>query len=239
MKNNRLAIIPMRSGSKGIKDKNIKEFCGLPLFTWTLSKMGILMDKGKLDQCIISSDSDNYLDLVFSFFSKYVENEKFILLKRPEFLAGDNVTTEDVCLNILETLFLKKGMLSIIEVTSPNLPFYALEEMIDMLGIDTIESTFLIASDIAQRWAFSSEKSWFPLYEKREMRQNDNPIYKEVGAWGIKVESFLKNKNRIVQPYSPIIIGNQYGISINTIDDFIMAEHLFNKYKTEIFRDGF
>lgn len=35
---NCLAIIPARSGSKGLKDKNIKLLCGKPLFAWTIEQ---------------------------------------------------------------------------------------------------------------------------------------------------------------------------------------------------------
>ena len=31
-----LAIIPARKGSKGLKNKNIKDFCGKPMICWTI-----------------------------------------------------------------------------------------------------------------------------------------------------------------------------------------------------------
>lgn len=238
MKKN-IIIIPMRSGSKGIKDKNIKNFCTLPLFSWSIAKVGILLDKKKIDQCIVSSDSEEYLDLVFSFFSPLCENGKLILSKRPVDLATDTSITEDVCEYEIDRLRITTGILTILEVTSPNLPISSIEEMLDLMELDKLTSSFLITSDVAQRWSFSSEKNWYPLYEKRRMRQNDKPIYKEVGAWSVRVEDFLRYKNRILEPCLPVIVGNQYGISINTQDEFEFAMLLFNKYKEEIFRDGF
>ena len=35
-KGNILAIIPARSGSKGLKDKNIKQLCGKPLIAYSI-----------------------------------------------------------------------------------------------------------------------------------------------------------------------------------------------------------
>ena len=38
MNKNIVAIIPARGGSKGILNKNIKNFCGKPLISWTIKQ---------------------------------------------------------------------------------------------------------------------------------------------------------------------------------------------------------
>ena len=35
---NILCLIPARSGSKGIKNKNIRDICGAPLIAWTIKQ---------------------------------------------------------------------------------------------------------------------------------------------------------------------------------------------------------
>ncbi len=50
-----IALITARGGSKGIPDKNIKNFCGKPLIAWTI----IEARKSKLvDRVIVSTDSE-------------------------------------------------------------------------------------------------------------------------------------------------------------------------------------
>lgn len=58
LKNKIWAFIPARSGSKAIKDKNIKKFCGFPLIYFTLK---ISKQIKKIDKIIFSSDSKKYL----------------------------------------------------------------------------------------------------------------------------------------------------------------------------------
>ena len=55
MKNEILTIIPARSGSKGVKNKNIKLINGKPLIYWTIKEA----KKSKLSQIIVSTDSKN------------------------------------------------------------------------------------------------------------------------------------------------------------------------------------
>ena len=45
-----IAIIPARSGSKGVKDKNIKELCGKPLIAYTIEAA----QRSNVFDCIIS-----------------------------------------------------------------------------------------------------------------------------------------------------------------------------------------
>ena len=55
MKN--LAVIPARSGSKGLKDKNIKELCGKPLLAYSIAAA----QKSKIfDKIHVSTDSEIY-----------------------------------------------------------------------------------------------------------------------------------------------------------------------------------
>mgnify|MGYP001169568875 CR=1 FL=1 len=53
------AFIPARSGSKSIKDKNIKFFCGKPLIYFTLK----VLKKIKVDKIVFSTDSPKYIKI--------------------------------------------------------------------------------------------------------------------------------------------------------------------------------
>ena len=57
MKN--LAIIPARSGSKGIKDKNIRSICGKPLIEYTIEAA---LKSKIFDTIMVSTDSDIYAE---------------------------------------------------------------------------------------------------------------------------------------------------------------------------------
>ena len=58
MKN--LAIIPARSGSKGIKDKNIKDLCGKPLMAYTIEAA---LESGEFEEVMVSTDSEKYAEI--------------------------------------------------------------------------------------------------------------------------------------------------------------------------------
>ena len=55
-----LAIIPARGGSKGIKNKNIVNFCGKPLIYWTIKAA---QNSKLIDKLIVSTDSKKIRDL--------------------------------------------------------------------------------------------------------------------------------------------------------------------------------
>ena len=55
-----IAIVPIRSGSKGISNKNIKPFNEKPLIWWTLNAL----EKSNINKVIVASDSHQYLNLI-------------------------------------------------------------------------------------------------------------------------------------------------------------------------------
>ena len=48
------AIIPARSGSKGVKNKNIKMLCGYPMIAYSIVAAKL---SGKVKRVIVSTDS--------------------------------------------------------------------------------------------------------------------------------------------------------------------------------------
>ena len=91
-KNELMIIIPARSGSKGLKNKNILMFQGKPLVMHTFDYL--IEENFTYDQIIISTDSFEYINLL----KKYgVPDQCF--LHRPSCIAEDNVVDYPVVLN--------------------------------------------------------------------------------------------------------------------------------------------
>jgi N-acylneuraminate cytidylyltransferase len=86
LKLNRLAIIPARGGSKRIKNKNLVNFDGKPIISYTINNA----KKSKLfDKIHISTDSKKIL----SFSKKLNVHPEF---KRPTKLSGDKVILSEI-----------------------------------------------------------------------------------------------------------------------------------------------
>lgn len=109
---NNLVFIPIRSGSKSIKDKNIKLINGKPLFYWIINAC----EKSKcVDKIIISTDSERYSEFIKSF-----EFEKTEIFHRNKEFATDTASTEDAILEFLNKKEIKDECVIILaQATSP------------------------------------------------------------------------------------------------------------------------
>lgn len=58
--NETIAIIPARSGSKGIKDKNIVDVCGFPLIAYSVMAAHMCRE---ISRILVSTDSEEYADI--------------------------------------------------------------------------------------------------------------------------------------------------------------------------------
>ncbi len=74
------AFICARGGSKGIKDKNIKSFCGKPLISYSIKSA---LENKLINKVIVSTDSEKIKKI-----SKYYGAE--VPFKRPKKLASDS-----------------------------------------------------------------------------------------------------------------------------------------------------
>lgn len=91
----KIAIIPARSGSKGLKDKNIIDLCGKPLIAYSIEAA---TKSDIFDRVIVSTDSKIYKDIAEQYGAE--------VLLRDEKLSNDTATTYMV----LEDLFNRVGV---------------------------------------------------------------------------------------------------------------------------------
>ena len=94
-----LFVIPARSGSKGVTNKNIRLVREVPLIEYTLKSIENFDRKNMT--AVVSSDSMKILEI-----SKSYDVEQLL---RPKELSGDNSKTVDVILQILDH-FENKGL---------------------------------------------------------------------------------------------------------------------------------
>lgn len=92
----RIALIPARKGSTRLPDKNMMEFCGLPLVQWSIDAA---LKSRLFDKIIISTDWDQ---LRYEMFERYFLNKEIEIKMRPFELQGD-ITIDRIIYNTLKS----------------------------------------------------------------------------------------------------------------------------------------
>ena len=87
-----IAIIPARSGSKGLKDKNIKLLNGKPLMAYSIEAA---LESRCFDTVMVSTDSKEYAELAI----KYGAEVPFL---RSERTSSDLASTRDCIIEVLD-----------------------------------------------------------------------------------------------------------------------------------------
>ena len=87
----KIAIIPARSGSKGLKDKNILDLCGKPLIAYSIEAA---LQTEVFDRVIVSTDSEHYAEIAREYGAE--------VMMRGEKLSDDKATTFMVLEDILK-----------------------------------------------------------------------------------------------------------------------------------------
>tara|TARA_Y200000002_G_C22627627_1_gene641022 strand:+ start:597 stop:1286 length:690 start_codon:yes stop_codon:yes gene_type:complete len=103
-----VVIIPARGNSKGIKKKNLLNFCSKPLLYWSI----IQAKKSKFRNHIyISSESDEI--------KKLCNKMKVKFIKRPKKLCSDTSSSESALIHALKVIGGKVKNIIFLQATSP------------------------------------------------------------------------------------------------------------------------
>ena len=111
--NETLIIIPARSGSKRIKNKNIRIINGKPLVYWSIK---YAKRYSKNEDIIVSSDSD--------IIGKISLNQKVKFIKRPKNISGDRSRVYLTLIHVLKKISIKSRYkyIALLQPTSPLRP---------------------------------------------------------------------------------------------------------------------
>lgn len=108
----RIAIIPARSGSKGLVDKNIKLLNGKPLIAYTIE---CAIESKAFDKVFVSTDSQHYADIAI----QYGADASFL---RSDKNSGDTAGSWDVVREVIDQFRLlgeEFDEIMLLQATSP------------------------------------------------------------------------------------------------------------------------
>ena len=229
-KNNILAVIQARGGSKGIPGKNIKKISGIPLLVYTVMEA---FRSDIFDHVVVSSDDDEIL--------RIAESSTAYPLKRPKRLAEDETLSYEslrwATLECEELFKRKYDYVVELPCVSPLRKDYHIREAVFKLiktGADSVISVTQMQDKHPVRMKrivndqiedFCSE---YPEGDAGR-RQDLEPCYiRNGGIYSMKRDLLIKKHTRHGKDSRPYIMDEFSSVNIDSEIDFKLAEALLN-----------
>lgn len=237
---NILFMLPARSGSKGVKDKNIKMLNGKPLMYYSIDAI-MSSETYKKYNCYIfvNTDSEKYAEIAKKRGASvpYIRNEE---------LAGDKSVIVDTikdAFKYFENNGVKFDIFSLIQITSPLITGLeidrAVERFCNNTGIDTLIS--VTESEVMPLWCNTLDENLsmnnFLSENVRSRNRQELPKYFRItgSIYMARWESLKKNDFDWYRGNSEaLIIDNKKSIDIDNEMDFEWAEFLIKKRKNNV-----
>ena len=224
---NNVAIIGARGGSKGIKDKNIIDFCGKPLIAWTIQSA---LEAEEIDSVWVTTDSEEIMNV-----SKEYGAE---IVRRPDEISGDVIMPEPAWEHALDQIEDFKGPVDLavfMQVTSPLRKKGDLSKGIKEFRDNSYDSLFSASKiDDIFFWEKDPKGALQSLnydYKNRKRRQDFSPQFVENGSFYITTPGFFrKEKNRLGGKIGMTMMEFWQMFEIDTPDDLDFCKMLMKKY---------
>lgn len=225
------AIIPARSGSKGVRNKNIHILRGYPMIAYSIAVATMC---NNIDRIIVSTDSDYYSNL-----SKYYGAEVPFL--RPSELASDNSTDFGFMKHAIEWFYYNEKKVP--EYFVHLRPTYPLRDCgvvnraVEIIKNDKCATSLRSAhkADVSPfKWFLKTNENYFkPMYDDMTLddankpRQSFPDVFIPDGYVDVlKTESIIKNNNIHGDRMIGYVVND--GIDVDNLKDMEKLEILFN-----------
>lgn len=221
-----LAIIPARSGSKGVIDKNIRDLNGKPLMGYSIEAA---IKSECFDEVMVSTDSGKYADIAISC------GAKVPFLRSPENSSSQATSWEVIkeVLNRYRELGMQFGMVALLQPTSPlrtaddiigAYEIYKEKHAVCVISVCETEVSPLLCNTLQA----DNSLEGFLRPEIRSRRRQDLPQYYRVN--GAIYMCRVSNSNIQFELYGKgsyaYIMNQEKSVDIDTEYDFFLAEQM-------------
>jgi len=216
-------IIPLRSGSKGIKNKNIKNFNGENLANFTIKK---LINIKHIRNIFVLTDSEFYK-------KKILKNKKVKLdYPRPNKLSKDNSSINDVVIDFLKWSKNKYDIKKVLffHVTCPLISIKEIKKTINFIKRKKVNSLVHVSEVMEHPYECIDKLGTNWKFVKENLvanRQNYKKYFFITGSMYYFTRKFLlKNKRMYNKSSFAYEVDKINFVDINTQLDFEIAKAL-------------
>lgn len=222
-----IAIIPARSGSKGLPDKNIKLLNGKPLLAYSIEAALV---SGMFDAVHVSTDSERYADIA----RQYGADEPFL---RSAETSSDTASSEDAIREVLrryEKMGQRFDAFMLLQPTSPLRTAGDIRAAFDVMTEKHAESVVSVCEmEHSPLWSNTlppdGSMRAFIRADGSKRRQELETYYRMNGAiYLVKTEHFLRTGSLYGDDCYAYIMTAERSVDIDTPTDFLFAECLLN-----------
>jgi len=234
--------VTARKGSKGVPNKNIREFCGLPLFEYSVRSS---LCSENIEITIVSSDSEDVRDICEE---KYqgVYCDKVFFVQRPEEISGDLSLSEAALIHSYQyafsTLEVDPEYIVLLQPTSPLRDNKLIDKCFDWMEKNGGDSLFTANKHTPFFWhidtlgdgsqfVFPNDKTeWDPRPMRQCVKSSSFFWHDNGNVYITKTDVLLRTGNRIGS--RPVIYETDdlQSMQIDSEMDFkIMSAYVFDR----------
>lgn len=232
--NKTVALLPIRGGSKGVINKNIKRMGEYPLFLHILlSAVACPL----IDTIFIATDIFIVTDIIEKELGVLPLDvkKKIKVIERSKESCEDDAATEVVMLEFAQKYDFENIIL--LQATSPLTRSADITKGIKHFYEGKYDSVLSVTVNKKFHWDYATGKNDevnptnYNIYNRLQ-RQNLNLGYNENGAFYITTKkNLLENKCRLSGKIGISIMDEITGIEIDELSDWIMINSIFKNYK--------
>jgi len=217
------AIIPARGGSKGIQNKNIKEFAKKPLITHTIE---YAFESILINEVIVSTD-DNKI-------SKIAKDADATIIKRPPELSTDTSSTESAIEHYIDTTKKKPDIIVLLQATSPLRPKGSLDKALQHFQQGGYDSLLSVCPTHRFFWRIKDDDTIHAEYDylnrprRQDISQKDIRFMEFGSLYIFTVKHFEKTGNRLGGKIGYVEWPEEYSLEIDSLLDFKFSEQIYN-----------